>query len=75
MDIGQMIIQDVHHLFLTFVYSVVGVLVFGVALFLIVKFAPFSVQKEIEEDQNTSLGIIIGSIVIGLSIIIAASIT
>ncbi len=75
MDIGQIIIQDIHHLLLTFVYSIVGVLVFSAALFLIVKFAPFSVQKEIEEDQNTSLGIIIGSIVIGLSIIIAASIT
>jgi putative membrane protein len=32
------------------------------------------VKKEIEVDQNTSLGILIGSFIIGLAIIIAASI-
>ena len=67
--------HDIHQLVLTFVYSGVGVLVFAVAMFLVVKIAPFSVQKEIEEDQNTSLGIIIGSIMIGLAIIIAAAIS
>jgi uncharacterized membrane protein YjfL (UPF0719 family) len=66
--------EDIHHLSLTFIYSFVGVLVFALAMFLIVKLAPFSVQKEIEEDQNTSLGIVIGSVFIGLSIIIAAAI-
>jgi uncharacterized membrane protein YjfL (UPF0719 family) len=35
---------------------------------------PFSVVKEIEQDQNTALGIIIGSVLIGMSIIIAAAI-
>ncbi len=32
------------------------------------------IRKEIEEDQNTALGIIIGSVIIGISIIIAAAI-
>jgi putative membrane protein len=67
--------HDIHQLVLTFLYSGVGVLVFALAMFLVVKVAPFSVQKEIEEDQNTSLGIIIGSIMIGLAIIIAAAIS
>jgi putative membrane protein len=35
---------------------------------------PFSLRKEIEEDQNTALAIIIGSVIIGMSIIIAAAI-
>jgi uncharacterized membrane protein YjfL (UPF0719 family) len=39
-----------------------------------VRIVPFSVRKEIEEDQNTSLGIIMGSIIIGISIIIAAAV-
>jgi len=39
-----------------------------------VKLSPFSVRKEIEEDQNTALAIILGSVLIGLSIIIAAAI-
>jgi uncharacterized membrane protein YjfL (UPF0719 family) len=38
------------------------------------KVCPFSVKKEISEDQNVALGIIIGSVIIGLSIIISAAI-
>jgi uncharacterized membrane protein YjfL (UPF0719 family) len=36
--------------------------------------APFSVKKEIEEDHNTSLAIIIGAVIIGVAMIIAAAI-
>ena len=60
---------------LSIVYSGVGVVVFALAFWLMVKITPFSIRKEIEEDQNTSLGVIIGSVLIGLSIIIAAAIT
>ena len=65
---------DIHNLIETFLYTGVGLLAFAVAFAIVVKVAPFSIRKEIEEDQNTSLGIIIGSIIIGLSIIIAAAI-
>ena len=54
------------------VYSGLGVLVFAVAFFIMVKISPFSVQKEIEEDQNTALGIVMGSVIIGLAMIIAS---
>ncbi len=57
----------------TIVYSVIGLAIYMVAFWLICKISPFSVRKEIEIDQNTSLGIIIGSVMIGLSIIIASS--
>jgi putative membrane protein len=56
------------------VYSVVGVLVLAVSFWAIEKVLPFSMRKEIAEDQNVSLGIILGAFVIGLSIIIAAAI-
>lgn len=52
----------------------IGLVVFLVAFFIMTKIAPFSIRKEIEEDQNTSLGIIVGSVIIGLAIIIAAAI-
>jgi putative membrane protein len=55
-------------------FSLVGIAVFALAFFVISKLTPFSLRKEIEVDQNTSLGILIGSIIIGLSIIIAAAI-
>ena len=57
----------------TIVYSVIGLIIYMIAFWLICKISPFSVRKEIEIDQNTSLGIIIGSVMIGLSIIIASS--
>ena len=66
---------DIHQLILSVLYSGVGVIVFAVVFLLIVKLSPFSIQKEIEEDQNTSLGIIIGSVLIGLAMIISAAIT
>lgn len=69
------IMQDLAHIPSTLVYSLIGVLVFGLVFWVIVKISPFSIRKEIEEDQNTALGIIIGSIMIALAIIIHAAIT
>ncbi|MDD2999211.1 MAG: DUF350 domain-containing protein [Erysipelotrichia bacterium] len=57
----------------TVVYSIIGLAIYMLAFWLICKISPFSVRKEIEIDQNTSLGIIIGAVMIGLSIIIASS--
>ncbi len=56
------------------IFTLIGVVVFAATFFVIVKALPFSVHKEIEEDQNTSLGILLGSVFIGLAIIIAAAI-
>lgn len=60
---------------LSVVYSVLGLAVFLVAFLLIARISPFSIRKEIEEDQNTALAIIMGSVLIGLAIIIAAAIS
>jgi uncharacterized membrane protein YjfL (UPF0719 family) len=64
----------VPQLLLAVLFTLVGMLLFGLCIWLIVKLAPFSVQKEIEEDQNTSLGIIMGSLILGIAIILAAAI-
>lgn len=56
-------------------FVLLGLIVFAVAFFIIVKLAPFSVKKEIEEDQNIALAIIIGSIIIGAALIIGSAIT
>jgi putative membrane protein len=57
----------------TVLFSLVGAVIFGLAFLVVVKITPFSVRKEIEDDQNTALAIVIGSVFIGLSIIIGAS--
>ncbi|MFC1670658.1 DUF350 domain-containing protein [Spirochaetota bacterium] len=59
----------------TAIYSLVGIIMMGIGFLVIIVFTPFSVKKEIEDDQNTSLGIIIGSVIIGISIVIAAVIS
>jgi uncharacterized membrane protein YjfL (UPF0719 family) len=56
------------------VFTAIGLVFFAAAFWAICKFAPFSVRKEIEEDQNTALAILIGSVIIGLAIIIAAAV-
>jgi putative membrane protein len=56
------------------VYSAIGLVVLTIAIVLMSKLMPLPFWKEIEEDQNTALGIMVGSIVIGISIIIAAAI-
>ena len=55
-------------------YAGVGALVFCLAFFAMVKVAPFSVKKEIEEDQNVALAIIMGAVLLGLALIIASAV-
>jgi uncharacterized membrane protein YjfL (UPF0719 family) len=56
------------------VFSMVGIVVFAIAFFVIARVSPFSLRKELEEDQNTALGVVLGSMIIGLSLIISAAI-
>ncbi len=70
--VGQML--DISQLLGALIYSLIGIGLFGLAFFIIVKVAPFSIRKEIEDDQNTALGIIIGSVIIGIALIISAAV-
>lgn len=72
----ETLIADLHlgQILSSLVYSFIGILIFFIALVVIDKLTPYSIHKEIEEDQNIALGIIIGAMLIGLAIIIAAAI-
>jgi uncharacterized membrane protein YjfL (UPF0719 family) len=63
-----------HQVILALVFTAIGLFVFGLFFAILPKLLPFSFRKEIEEDQNTALAIVIGSIVIGIAIIIAATV-
>jgi uncharacterized membrane protein YjfL (UPF0719 family) len=56
----------------TLIFVTIGLVFFAVAYAVLGRIFPM--RKEIEEDQNTALGIVIGSIMIGIAIIIAAAI-
>ena len=56
----------------TLVYSLIGMVLMYIAYKVIEVLSPFPIVKEIEEDQNTSLAILIGSVFISMAIIIGA---
>ncbi len=58
----------------TLVFSLLGIVLFAVAFIVIVKILPFSTRKEIEEDQNIALAILIGSVIIGIAVIVASAV-
>lgn len=62
------------HMVASVVYALIGVAVFAVAFVIMERIAPFSLKKELAEDDNVAVGILLGSIMIGLSIIIASAI-
>ena len=58
----------------TLAFTGVGLVFFLLAFWIMDKLAPFSIRKEIEEDQNISLAIIMAAVIMGISLIIFGSI-
>ena len=58
----------------TIVFVLIGLVVFALAFFIIGVASPFSVRKEIEQDQNIALAIVIASVILGVAMIIAAAV-
>lgn len=56
------------------VFSVLGLVILGVVWLVLIKVLPFSLRKEFEDDQNTALGVVLGCLILGISLIIAAAI-
>lgn len=57
----------------TVIYTIFGVIVFGIAFWAMVKLSPFSIRQELETDHNTAVAILMASVILGLAIIIAAA--
>ncbi len=56
------------------VFALLGILLFAVSFAVINKITPGSLWKELLEDQNTALGILMGCVALGIAIIVAAAI-
>ncbi len=56
------------------IYLVIGLAVFAATYLIIDKVTPFSLRKELLEDKNYALAIVLGSVFISIAIILAASI-
>ncbi|HYN26291.1 MAG TPA: DUF350 domain-containing protein [Pyrinomonadaceae bacterium] len=58
----------------TLLFVLLGLVIFALAYMVIDKVTPFSVRKELEEDHNVALAIVIASVILGSALIIAAAI-
>jgi putative membrane protein len=56
------------------VFAALGILTFIVAFIVVDRLTPYDLWKEIIEDQNSALAILIGFVALGLALIIASAI-
>ena len=56
------------------VYAALGILIFVFAFAIVDKMTPYHLWKEIVEDKNVALAVLVGAMSIGMCIIIAAAV-
>jgi uncharacterized membrane protein YjfL (UPF0719 family) len=56
------------------IYSMLGILIFIFAFIALDKMTPYALWKEICEEHNTALAILVGAMSIGICIIIASAV-
>ncbi|HEU4558291.1 MAG TPA: DUF350 domain-containing protein [Longimicrobium sp.] len=62
------------HLVAALVYALLGIVIFVLSFVILDRLTPGSLWKEIIDEHNTALAVMMGAISIGISIIIAAAI-
>jgi len=55
-------------------YSVLGIIVFAVTFLIMDKITPYDLWKEIVQEKNVALAIVVGSVALGICLIIASAI-
>jgi uncharacterized membrane protein YjfL (UPF0719 family) len=56
------------------IYSLLGIVILAVALVVVDRMTPGTLWKELIEEHNTALAIVMGAVVIAFSIVISAAI-
>jgi putative membrane protein len=56
------------------VFAFLGVIIFGVSFFVIDLLTPYQLWKEIIEEKNSALALVVGAMSLGICLIIAAAI-
>lgn len=55
-------------------YSVLGILIFATSFIVLDKISPYTLWKEIVEEKNVALAILLGAMSIGICMIIASAV-
>ena len=71
-----MTIPEIHFgpMIAALVYSVMGLAIFAVAFIVVDRLTPYHLWKEIIDEHNTALAIVVGAVAIGISIIVSSAI-
>lgn len=56
------------------VYATLGLVVFALAFIIVDRLTPYHLWKEIIDEKNTALAIVVGAVAIGISIIVSSAI-
>jgi uncharacterized membrane protein YjfL (UPF0719 family) len=72
MELDGLNYLKVGYLVSTVVYSVIGLVFLGLGFKIMDKLSPFSLSKELLEEHNTAIAIVIAGVMIAQGIIIAA---
>jgi uncharacterized membrane protein YjfL (UPF0719 family) len=56
------------------VFGGAGILLFLAAFWVATKVVPFSIRKEIEEDHNVAFAVLMGSVLLGLALVVSSAI-
>jgi putative membrane protein len=66
--------QIMHNVANALVFALVGIVIFVVSFFIMDKLTPYHLWKEIVQEHNMALAILVGAISLGICIIIAAAV-
>ncbi|MCC7496908.1 MAG: DUF350 domain-containing protein [Bryobacterales bacterium] len=56
------------------VYAVLGIIILVLAFVIVDKMTPFDLWKEIVEEKNLALAVLVGSMSLGIAVIIASAV-
>ena len=56
------------------IYALLGIVIFVVGFVIVDKITPYDLWKQLVEEKNTALAIVVGAAALGIRIIIAAAI-
>jgi putative membrane protein len=56
------------------VYATMGLVIFGLAFVVVDRLTPYHLWKEIIDEKNSALAIVVGAVAVGISIIVSSAI-
>ncbi|RMF83848.1 MAG: DUF350 domain-containing protein [Nitrospinota bacterium] len=63
-----------YNVLVSVIYGLIGIFLLLIGYYIYELVTPFSVKKELLEDQNIALGVVIAAFILGMAIIIASAI-